>query len=120
MICITYGHKYQKAIPGRNGLAWLPQSGNGNFDSGLFARAHRHQVGIFIFGKYPRLGEKAQAQGNFEREAGAAAGPHVHGELRVLPVLELVARHVERAAVDLAELHVGAAEAEVALRVAHR
>src|SRR5690606_20525361 len=67
-----------------------------------------------------RAGEEAHALGNLEREAGAAARHDVDDELGMLPILELVARHVEGMAGDLAHQHVGLADPEVAGREAHR
>src|SRR5262249_59880309 len=50
----------------------------------------------------------------------AAAGNDVDDELGVLPIAELVEIHVDRAAADLAEIFVVAADMELALDIAHR
>src|SRR3954452_6358414 len=71
-------------------------------------------------GEDAAAGEEADALGRLEREAGAAAGHHVHDQLGVAPALELGGADVEWAAPDGAEPDVGGPGAEPAYREAHR
>ncbi len=63
---------------------------------------------------------KRTPSGRFQREARAAPRHHVDDQLGVLPIIELVGIHEHVAAADRAEMHVVAADAELAFRVAHR
>lgn len=58
----------------------------------------------------PRPCEKAQARGPFQREHAVVAGHRIDDEVRVLPVGELRAAHVEGRPRDLAQQHVRIAQ----------
>lgn len=60
--------------------------------------------------EHPGANEKAEAAGRLQRESAPAPWHHVDRQLRVLPVLELLAPHVERAPLDLAQEHVALTE----------
>ena len=85
----------------------------------ILAGVEGGKVGAFGVGEEAGANEEAKAEGDFEREAGPAAGRHVHRELGVLPVFELAGAHKKVAAVNLSQPHVVAANAEFPLGEAH-
>ena len=63
---------------------------------------------------------ESHAERDLEREARTAAFGDIDGEFGVLPEFELVLRHVEIAAGDLAKPDVARSDDELTLRIAHR
>ena len=62
---------------------------------------------------------KAQPQGNFRRKAGTSTFYNVHGQMRVLPELELVPGHVEGATMNMTEQYVASANPKFTKWVTH-
>jgi hypothetical protein len=72
-----------------------------------------------IIGEDAGADEEADAFGVVEGELATAAGDYVERELGMLPVFELALAHVERLAVNFAQLHVRVADEKLAARIAH-
>lgn len=75
---------------------------------------------VLLVGEDPRARQEAHTLGGFEREAAAAPRHDVDGEVRVLPVLELLKPDEDRRAGNLAEIDVLRPDAHLAAWVAHR
>ena len=84
-----------------------------------FGRFNRRQFREFLVRKNSRVNYKAQPQGNFRRKAGAPTFYYVHGQMRVLPQLELIPGHVEGAIMNAAEQHIASADPKFTKWIAH-
>src|SRR6476469_4766272 len=81
--------------------------------------AFRLQGGRLLIAEEPRAREEAHTLRRLDAETASAPRHHIDRELRVLPVLELLAPDVERHIGNGAEIHVALPNPKLASRKAH-
>jgi len=81
---------------------------------------HGFQLRQFIICKHPRFYVKPYPQRYFQAKAAAPALGYINFQLRMFPILKLVARHVKFAAANFTQAHIAAARFKLAFGKTHR